>query len=94
MDCKNTGPCVYPRFNRDLQPQFQDEDIVDAKKDLEDKVYYAADIYTLSARPVVGDEKRVIENRMKWVLTGEEKYLKDSEAVGREAGVQKKIGDA
>ena len=47
-----------------------------------DKVYYAADIYTLSMRPVAGDEKRVLENRMKWVLTGEERYWKDSNAIG------------
>ena len=54
-----------------------------------DKVYFAADVYTLSARPVAGEEKRVLENRMNWVLTGEEKYWKDSNAIGREAGVQK-----
>ena len=59
-----------------------------------DKVYFAADVYTLSARPVAGEEKRVLENRMKWVLTGEEKYWQDSKAIGREAGVQKKVGDA
>jgi hypothetical protein len=56
-----------------------------------DKVYYAADVYSLSMRHVVGEEKRRLENRMKWVLTGEEKYWQDSEAMGREAGVQKKI---
>jgi hypothetical protein len=31
---------------------------------------------------------------MKWVLTGEDKFWLDSEAMGREAGVQKKIEDA
>ena len=71
LDCKNSGPCFYPRFHRELQLQFNDDDKVDAKKDLLDNVYYAADIYTLSMRPVAGDEKRVLENRMKWVLTGE-----------------------
>ena len=59
-----------------------------------DDVYHAADIYYLNMRSVDGDEKRVLENRMKWVLTVEEKYWKDSNAIGREAGVQKKIGDA
>ena len=54
-----------------------------------DKVYNAADIYTISMRPVAGPEKRLLENRMKWVLTGEEKYWKDSNAIGREAGVIK-----
>jgi hypothetical protein len=47
-----------------------------------DKVYYGADIYSLSMRPVAGDEKRKLENRMKWVLTGDGKYWKDSEAIG------------
>ena len=55
-----------------------------------DNVYYAADVYSLSMRHVVGEEKRRLENRMKWVLTGEEKYWQDSKAMGREAGVQKK----
>ena len=31
---------------------------------------------------------------MMWILTGDEQYLNDSEAIGREAGVQKKITDA
>jgi hypothetical protein len=52
-----------------------------------DKVYYAAEVYSLSMRHVVGEEKRRLENRMKWVLTGEEKYWQDSKAMGREAGV-------
>jgi hypothetical protein len=52
-------------------------------------VYHAADIYTLSKRHVEGTEKRRLENRMMWVLTGEEQYLNDSEAIGREAGVMK-----
>ena len=55
-----------------------------------DKVYYAADVYTLSARPVAGEEKRVIENLMKWVLTGKEQYWQDSKAIGREALLKKK----
>ena len=59
-----------------------------------DDVYNAADIYYLNMRPVDGDEKRVLENRMKWVLTGGEEHLNDSEAIGREAGVQKKKEDA
>ena len=59
-----------------------------------DKVYSAADIYTISMRPVAGDEKRVLENRMKWVLTGEEKYWKDSNAIGVETMVRKKKEDA
>ena len=50
-----------------------------------DKVYYGADIYTLSMRPVAGEEKRKLQNRMKWVLTGEDEHLKDSEAIGRKA---------
>jgi hypothetical protein len=54
-----------------------------------DKVYYAADVYSLSMRHVVGEEKRRLENRMKWVLTGEENYWQDSEAIGRETGVMK-----
>jgi hypothetical protein len=57
-------------------------------------VYHAADIYTLSKRHVEGDEKRVLENRMMWILTGEEHYWQDFKAIGREAGVQKKIEDA
>ena len=55
-----------------------------------DKVYYAAEVYSLSMRHVVGEEKRRLENRMKWVLTGSEEFGKDSKALGRETGVQKK----
>ena len=47
-----------------------------------DKVYYAADVYSLSTRHVVGEEKRRLENRMKWVLTGSEEFGKDSIAIG------------
>ena len=54
-----------------------------------DKVYYAADVYSLSMRHVVGEEKRRLENRMKWVLTGSEEFGNDSKALGREAGVMK-----
>ena len=43
---------------------------------------------------MAGEEKRILENRMKWVLTGGEEHWKDSEAIGREAGIQKKIEDA
>jgi len=81
MDCKNSGPCVYPCIYED-QLQYQPEDKVDGKKDLYDDVYYAADIYTLSARPVSGKEKRKLENHMKWVLTGEDEHWMDSEAIG------------
>ena len=35
-------------------------------------VYHAADIYYLSKRHVEGTEKRMLENRMMWILTGEE----------------------
>ena len=94
LDSKNSGPCVYPRFHRELQLQFNDEDRVNAKEDLLNKVYYAADIYTLSMRPVAGPEKRRIENRMKWVLTGEEKHWQDSNAIGSEAMARKKKEDA
>ena len=93
LDCKNTGPCFYPRMYAE-QLHFKHDDRVNAKKDLEDGVYHSADIYTLSARSVEGREKRVLENRMKWVLTGEDKYWKDSEAIGNEAAVEKKIEDA
>ena len=88
MDCKNSGPCVYPTIHQD-QLGYTDDDKVDAKKDLYDDVYYAADIYTLRERPVEGEEKRILENRMNWVLTGDEKYCKDSEAIGNEAAVKK-----
>ena len=54
-----------------------------------DKVYYAADVYYLNTRHVVGEEKRLLENRMKWVLTGSEEFGNDSKALGREAGVMK-----
>ena len=54
-----------------------------------DKVYYAADVYSLSMRHVVGEEKRRLENRMKWVLTGSEEFVKDSIAIGLETMVQK-----
>ena len=74
LDSKNSGPCVYPRFHRELQLHFNDEDRVNAKEDLLNKVYYAADIYTLSMRHVTGPEKRRIENHMKWVLTGEDEH--------------------
>ena len=94
LDCKNSGPCVYPRFHRELQLQFNDEDRVNAKEDLLNKVYYAADIYTLSMRPVDGPEKRRIENRMRWVLTGNEQFGKDSNAIGSEAMARKKKEDA
>jgi len=33
-------------------------------------------------RPVAGEEKRKLENRMKWVLTGGEEHWKDSQAIG------------
>ena len=62
---------------------------VNPTKDLMDKVYYGADIYTHSMRPVAGEEKRQLENRMKWVLTGGEEFGKDSKTIGREAGVIK-----
>ena len=81
MDCKNSGPCVYPTIHSD-QVWYKEEDKVDARMDLYDDVYYAADIYTLSERPVEGEEKRILENRMNCVLTGEEKYWKDSNAIG------------
>ena len=51
LDCKNTAPCYYPRLCPD-QLQFVSGDRVDAKKDLEDGVYYAADIYALTTRAV------------------------------------------
>jgi hypothetical protein len=84
LDCKNSGPCYYPRVYSEQQLQFKPEDRVNAKKDLKDGVYEAADIYTLGMRPVAGEERRVLENRMKWVLTGEEKFWKDSNAIGLE----------
>ena len=31
---------------------------------------------------------------MDWILTGAEEHWKDSEAIGREAGVEKKLTDA
>ena len=61
---------------------------------MDNNVYNAADIYTLNKRAVQGTEKRILENRMMWILTGEEQYWKDSNAIGREAGVLKKIEDA
>jgi len=77
------------------QVHFQSTDKVNPKEDLMDNnVYNAADIYTLSKRHVEGTEKRVLENRMMWILTGEEHYWQDSKAIGREAGVKKKIEDA
>ena len=88
LDCKNTAPCYYPRIYPD-QLQFSPEDRVDARKDLWDGVYYAADIYALSTRAVTVKEQRVLKNRMEWILTGGEEHLQDSEALGREAGVQK-----
>ena len=81
FDCKNTGPCFYPSMHSE-QFQFKKEHKVNAIKDLEDNVYYSADIYTLSMRPVGKEEKRVLENRMMWVLTGEDKFWKDSKAIG------------
>ena len=51
-------------------------------------VYHAADIYTLSKRHVEGTEKRRLENRMMWILTGEDQYWQDSKAIGTEAAVQ------
>ena len=57
MDCKNSGPCVYPTIHQD-QLWNTDDDKVDTKKDLYDDVYYAADIYTLRERPVEGQENR------------------------------------
>jgi len=84
LDCKNSGPCYYPRVYSEQQLQFKPEDRVNAKKDLKDGVYEAADIYTLGMRPVAGEEKRKLENRMKWVLTGGEEHWKDSIAIGLE----------
>ena len=43
---------------------------------------------------MAGEEKRKLENRMKWVLTGGEEHWQDSKAIGREAGVEKKIEEA
>ena len=87
LDCKNPGPCYYPRRYSE-QVHFQHSDKVKPKEDLMDNdVYHAADIYTLSKRHVEGTEKRRLENRMMWVLTGEEQYLKNSEAIGTEAAV-------
>ena len=57
MDCKNSGPCVYPTIHPE-QVWYSKDDKVDAKKDLYDDVYFAADIYTLRKRPVDGEEKR------------------------------------
>ena len=93
LDCKNTGPCFYPRMYAE-QLHFKHDDRVNAKKDLEDGVYHSADIYTLSARPVAGEEKRKLENRMKWILTGQEEFGRDSIAIGTEAAARKKIEDA
>ena len=46
-------------------------------------------ISTLSARGMWKEsEKRRLENRMMWILTGEEQYLKDSEAIGLETMVK------
>ena len=87
LDCKNTGPCFYPRMFSE-QLNFKNEDKVKAKEDLMDiDVYHSADVYTLSTRPVAKVEKRVLENRMMWVLTGEDKFWKDSKAISREGGV-------
>ena len=83
LDCKNTAPCYYPRLCPD-QLQFSTEDRVSAKKDLEDGVYFAADIYALTTRAVVDKEQRVLKNRMEWILTGGEEHLKDSVAIGPE----------
>ena len=83
LDCKNTGPCYYPRLYPD-QLQFSPEDRVNAKKDLEDGVYFAADIYALTTRAVVGKEQRRLKNRMEWILTGGEEHWKDSKAIGPE----------
>ena len=74
--------------------KYSPEDKVDAKEDLFAGVYYAADVYTLTARSVRDKEKRMLENRMKWVLTGEDEHWKDSEAIGTEAAATKKIQDA
>ena len=81
MDCMNTKPMVYPTIYED-QLQYSHGHKVDGEKELFDSVYYAADVYTLTTRHVEGTEMRRLENRMKWVLTGEEQYLKDSEAIG------------
>ena len=84
LDCKNPGPCFYPRMYSE-QVHFQPTDKVKPKEDLMDKdVYHAADIYTLSKRHVEGTEKRRLENRMMWILTGEEQYWQDSKAIGCE----------
>ena len=91
MDCKNSEPCVFPRIYYDGQPQYKPEHRVNPTKDLMDKVYYAADVYSLSMRHVVGEEKRRLENRMKWVLTGSEEFGKDSMAIGSEKIVQRNI---
>jgi hypothetical protein len=73
MDCKNSKPMVYPTIYED-QLQYSEEDKVDGEKDLYDRVYYAADVYTLTERHVKGIEKRRLVNRMKWVLTGEREF--------------------
>jgi hypothetical protein len=81
LDCKNTAPCYYPRIYP-AQLQFGPEDRVDARKDLWDGVYFAADIYTLTTRAVTVKEQRRLKNRMQWILTGEEEHWKDSKAIG------------
>ena len=83
LDCKKTGPCYYPRLYPD-QLQFSTEIRVNAKKDLEDGVHFAADIYALTTRAVPDNEQRVLKNRMEWILTGGEEHLKDSVAIGPE----------
>ena len=87
LDCKNPRLCFYPRMYSE-QVHFQPSDKVKPKEDLMDNnVYNAADIYTLSKRHVEGTEKRKLENRMMWILTGEEQYWQDSKAIGVESMV-------
>jgi U3 small nucleolar RNA-associated protein 14 len=40
-------------------------------------------------RPVAKEEKRILENRMMWVLTGEDKFWKDSITIDNENAVRK-----
>jgi len=79
LDCKNKTPIVCPRLGAD---QMEFGESLKIKEDIEAS-YYKWEIYALEKRNVKDEtERRRLHNRMMYVLSGDEKYQKDSRAIG------------
>ena len=87
LDCKNKTPIVCPRLGAD-QMEFEESLII--KDDIEAS-YYKWEIYALERRVVQDEtERRKIHNRMKYVLTGDRQYQKESQSFGARMTLQKR----